>query len=149
MHSSIIADLPAQTSFVVSKTGNTAGSLPSFTGELRQKRAVGTAHLRSSVSLPATGFVGNGMPQIWMTYGEIAGLLGCDEGQARTHAAIRSLDRKKSRDGLSRVKLDHYCMAFFFAKIRGADADLDRAILELREVHSELVRSTPLRATGP
>ena len=88
------------------------------------------------------------MPQIWMTYGEIAGLLDCDEGQARTHAAIRSLDRKKSRDGLTRVKLDQHCMALFFAKIRGADADLDRAILELREVHSELVRSTPLRATG-
>ena len=33
------------------------------------------------------------MPQIWMTYGEIAGLLGCDEGVARTRAAIRSLDR--------------------------------------------------------
>jgi hypothetical protein len=42
------------------------------------------------------------MPQIWMTYGEIAGLLGCDEGVARTRAAIRSLDRKKSRDGLTR-----------------------------------------------
>ena len=89
------------------------------------------------------------MPQIWMTYGEIAGLLGCDEGVARTRAAIRSLDRKKSRDGLTRVKLDQHCMALFFAKIRGADADLDQAILELREVHAELVRSTPLRATGP
>jgi hypothetical protein len=88
----------------------------------------------------------DGMPQIWMTYGEIAGLLGCNASEARAHAARRSLDRKKSRDGFTRVKLDQHCMALFFAKIRGADADLDRAILELRDVHAELARSAPLRA---
>jgi len=70
-----------------------------------------------------------------MTYEEIAGLLGCDVGQARLNVAIRSLDRKKSRDCLTRVKLDQDCMALFIARIRGADSDLDRAILELRDVH--------------
>jgi hypothetical protein len=88
------------------------------------------------------------MPQIWMTYGEIAGLFGCDQSQARIHVAIRSLDRKKSRDGFTRVKLDQHCMALFFSKIREADANLDRAILELRDVHAELARTAPLRATG-
>jgi hypothetical protein len=88
------------------------------------------------------------MPQIWMTYGEMAGLLGCDESQARVHATIRALDRKKSRDGFTRVKLDAHCMALFFARIRGADAELDRAIFELREVHGKMARTAPLRATG-
>ena len=86
------------------------------------------------------------MPQIWMTYAEIADLLGCDASQACTHVAIRSLDRKKSRDSFTRVKLDQHCTALFIAKIRGADADIDRAILELGEVHGELVRAAPLRA---
>ena len=88
------------------------------------------------------------MPQIWMTYGEIAGLLGCDESQARAHAAARSLDRKKSRDGFTRVKLDPHCMALFFARIRGPHADLDRAILELWEVHGELARNAPSRSVA-
>jgi hypothetical protein len=69
------------------------------------------------------------MPQIWMTYAEIADLLGCDANQACTHVAIRSLDRKKSRDSFTRVKLDQHCTALFIAKIRGANADIDRAIL--------------------
>jgi hypothetical protein len=88
------------------------------------------------------------MPQVWMTYDEIAGLLGCDASQARVHVAIRSLDRKKSRDGQTRVKLDQDCMALFIARIRGADSDLDRAILELREVHREMAGDTSRRATG-
>lgn len=46
------------------------------------------------------------MPQIWMTYSEVAALLGCDGDRARIQAMQRSLDRKKSRDGLTRVKLD-------------------------------------------
>jgi hypothetical protein len=86
------------------------------------------------------------MPQIWMTYAEIADLLGCDASQACTHVAIRSLDRKKSRDSFTRVKLDQHCTALFIAKIRDADADIDRAILELGEMHGELVRAAPLRA---
>ena len=83
-----------------------------------------------------------------MTYGEIAGLLDCDVDQARIHVAVRSLDRKKSRDGLTRVKLDQHGMALFIARIRGADAELDRAILELRDVHREMARPVPNRATG-
>jgi hypothetical protein len=83
-----------------------------------------------------------------MTYEEIAGLLGCDASQARVQVSIRSLDRKKSRDGLTRVKLDQDCMALFIAKIRGADSDLDRAILELRGVHREMARQTPRQANG-
>jgi hypothetical protein len=72
------------------------------------------------------------MPQIWMTYDEIADLLGCDSDAARAQAMHRSLDRKKSRDGSTRVKLDLEWTARFIAAIREADPALDQAIRELR-----------------
>jgi ribosomal protein L20 len=80
------------------------------------------------------------MPQIWMTYGEIAALLGCETDDARIQAAQRSLDRKKSHDGLTRVKLDLLWMAKFYAAIRDADAMLDQAIRDLQIVHIEMNR---------
>jgi ribosomal protein L20 len=80
------------------------------------------------------------MPQIWMTYGEIAALLGCEADDARTQAIQRALDRKKSRDDLTRVKLDLLWMARFYATVRDADVVLDRAIRELQMVHNEMNR---------
>jgi ribosomal protein L20 len=80
------------------------------------------------------------MPQIWMTYSEIAALLGCDADDARVQAMLRSLDRKKSRDGLTRVKLDLLWMARFYATVRDADVMLDRAIRELQIVHTDMNR---------
>lgn len=80
------------------------------------------------------------MPQIWMTYGELAALLGCETDDARNQAVQRSLDRKKSRDGLTRVKLDVLLMAKFFAAVRGADSILDQAIRDLQGVHAEMKR---------
>jgi hypothetical protein len=74
------------------------------------------------------------MPQIWMTYGEIAGLLGCNADEARAQAIFRSLDRKKSRDGLTRVKLDLHWAAKFFAAVRDGDRDLDQTICGLQMV---------------
>ena len=57
------------------------------------------------------------MPQIWMTYGEIAALLGCTAEAVRAKAVARSLDRKKSRDGLTRVKLDSvFCRTSWYLK---------------------------------
>jgi hypothetical protein len=47
-----------------------------------------------------------------------------------------------------KVTLDRHFTALFLAKIRHADADLDRAIFELWNVHSELLQAAPLRATG-
>jgi hypothetical protein len=80
------------------------------------------------------------MPQIWMTYGEIAALLGCDTDDARAQAMLRSLDRKKSRDGLTRVKLDLLWMARFYAIVRDADVMLDQAIRDLQMAHDEMNR---------
>ena len=80
------------------------------------------------------------MPQIWMTYREIAGLLGCEPDEARDQAGHRSLDRKKSRDGLTRVKLDLHWTAQFIAAIRETDPLLDQAIRDLQIMGSEMAR---------
>jgi hypothetical protein len=80
------------------------------------------------------------MPQIWMTYSELASLLGCEIADVRIQVAQRSLDRKKSRDGLTRVKLDLLWMARFYATVRDADAILDQAIRDLQTVHSNMNR---------
>ena len=82
------------------------------------------------------------MPQIWMTYDEIAGLLGCSADAARAKAVYRSLDRKKSRDGLTRVKLDSEWTAHFVAAIRDTDPALDQAIAGLQTIHGEMSRDT-------
>jgi hypothetical protein len=80
------------------------------------------------------------MPQIWMTYGEIASLIGCKPDEARAQAVHRSLDRKKSRDGLTRVKLDLDWIAKFIAAVRQADPILDQAIRDLQKVGMEMAR---------
>jgi predicted transcriptional regulator len=80
------------------------------------------------------------MPQIWMTYPEIADLVGCTPEDARMQVATRALDRRRSHDGQTRVKLDMPWTALFVARIRGSDADLDRAIAELRQLHLEMAR---------
>jgi hypothetical protein len=68
------------------------------------------------------------MPQIWMTYDEFAYLLGCATETARAQAMHRSLDRKKSRNGSTRVKLELKWTARFIAAIHGADPALDQAL---------------------
>lgn len=53
------------------------------------------------------------MPQIWMTYDELAVLLGCDPAEARGAAAAIRLDRRRSRDGHTRAKLTPALIAAF------------------------------------
>jgi hypothetical protein len=81
------------------------------------------------------------MPQIWMTYREIADMLGCDADAARAETIRRSLDRKKSRDGSTRAKLDLELAALFIAAIRDADSALDQAIRDLRVMGDAMSRS--------
>ena len=45
------------------------------------------------------------MPQIWLTYDELAALMDCNPADARRAALAIRLDRRKSRDGQTRVKL--------------------------------------------
>jgi hypothetical protein len=49
--------------------------------------------------------VGSNVPQIWVTYSEFAALMNCDPAEARKAAIAAGLDRRKSRDGRTRIKL--------------------------------------------
>ncbi|QOZ47353.1 hypothetical protein XH89_30605 [Bradyrhizobium sp. CCBAU 53340] len=80
------------------------------------------------------------MPQIWMTYDELATLSGCSAAEARLQALQMSLDRRKSRDGNTRVKLDFALMSRFFETIRNAEFGPDEAISALRATHRQMSR---------
>jgi len=45
------------------------------------------------------------VPQIWLTYEELAALMDCDAISARDAAMALGLDRRRSRDGQTRAKL--------------------------------------------
>jgi hypothetical protein len=63
--------------------------------------------------------VSTDVPQIWLTYREFAALMNCDLAEARQAAIAASLDRRKSRDGQTRVKLtDPLADAFLDAVMR-------------------------------
>jgi hypothetical protein len=89
---------------------------------------------------------GRKLPQIWMTYGEIASMMGCDPARVREIAIEKKLDRKQSRDGCARVKLDVAWTAIFIARIREADGALDQAIHGLQDVHRKMSHPNEIRA---
>ena len=89
------------------------------------------------------------MPQIWMTYEELARLCDCSSSDARLRAIHLSLDRRKSRDGATRVKLDLALTAKFFASIRDADFDLDCAIEALQNTHRQMAELLAPNKFGP
>jgi len=75
------------------------------------------------------------MPQIWMTYEELAGLLDCDAMEARRRVHLERLDRKISRDGQKRAKLNMTMMGIFIARLKMIDDAHDLAIEDLRQAH--------------
>lgn len=88
------------------------------------------------------------MPQIWMTYDELAALCGTDAAEARLRASHLSLDKRKSRDGFTRIKLNLALTAKFFTAIREADFDLDLAIEGLRDTHRQMAELLTAEETG-
>jgi hypothetical protein len=88
------------------------------------------------------------MPQIWMTYQELGKLCGHSADEARLQAQQLLLDRRRSRDGYTRVKLNAMLMACFIDAIREAEPDLDEAIAALRDTHREMSRGFNPRRAG-
>lgn len=80
------------------------------------------------------------MPQIWMTYDELAALCGCSSADARLRVNHLALDRKKSRDGVTRIKLNLALTAKFFEMIKETDYNLDAAIEELHQTYHQMAR---------
>jgi predicted transcriptional regulator len=78
------------------------------------------------------------LPQIWMTYEELAEMLDCSVAAAREFARAEQLDRKISRDGNKRAKLNANLVVIFIARIKTMDLAIDQAVEELRHVHGLL-----------
>jgi hypothetical protein len=80
------------------------------------------------------------MPQIWMTYDELAAMLDCTVVEARARVRLEGLDRKISRDGKKRAKLNMAMTGIFIEQLKTIDYASDRAIEDLRRVHGLLSR---------
>ena len=78
------------------------------------------------------------MPQIWMTYEELAGMLDCTILEVRELVHLERLDRKISRDGKKRAKLSPAMVGIFVERLNTIDLTIDRAVDELRDVHGLL-----------
>jgi hypothetical protein len=60
------------------------------------------------------------MPQIWLSYSELADHLTCTEASARERAASNAWDRRRCSDGLTRVKLKPHLADQYLAHLSGA-----------------------------
>lgn len=80
------------------------------------------------------------MPQIWMTYGELGALLACDAATARDNALHMLLDRRRSRDGNTRVKLSPKLMDIFFERVtrEWVDHELAASAADLRTLRAQM-----------
>jgi hypothetical protein len=93
---------------------------------------------------------GTPMPQIWMTYEELAALLDCTVVDARKRVHLEHLDRKLSRDGKKRVKLSLAMIGIFIERIKTIDYATDLVVGDLRQVHALLrARGAPLSELEP
>ena len=80
------------------------------------------------------------MPQIWLTYDELAALMDCDSAAARSAAAATGLDRRKCRDGFTRAKLTPSLMEAFLNRIlrRYVEQEIDTCAANLRAMHDHM-----------
>jgi hypothetical protein len=75
------------------------------------------------------------MPQIWMTYEELAGMLDCTTVEAREIVHHERLDRKISRDGKKRAKLSITMVRMFIERLKTGEFVMNYAVDDLRRVH--------------
>lgn len=82
------------------------------------------------------------MPQIWLTYDELAALMGCDAAGARSAAALIRLDRRKSRDGQTRAKLTPSLTEAFLQGIvqQHLEQEIASGAGDLRAMHERMAR---------
>jgi len=73
------------------------------------------------------------MPQIWMTYEELAGMLDCTVMEARDRAHFERLGRKISRDGEKRAKLNAAMTGIFIERIKTSALAMDQAVDDLKD----------------
>jgi hypothetical protein len=80
------------------------------------------------------------VPQIWLTYDELATLIGCDPQAARMAASAIPLDRRKSHDGHTRAKLNPQLTEIFLDRL--ARQWIDRVLVgcagDLADLHAKM-----------
>lgn len=96
------------------------------------------------------------MPQIWLTYDELATLMGCDQSEVRGAVSAIPLHRRKSRDGRTRVKLnDSLTGAFLDAALQQrVEQEIATCASDLRTIQERMagrsVATSALRTSpGP
>jgi hypothetical protein len=84
-----------------------------------------------------------GVPQIWLTYDELAALMNCDRAGARGAAAAIGLDRRKSRDGQTRAKLTSSLTEAFLEGIlrQRLEHEIAASVSDLREMRERMAAS--------
>jgi hypothetical protein len=80
------------------------------------------------------------VPQIWLTYDELAALIGCDAPTARAAAAAMPLDRRRSHDGLTRAKLNGQLTEVFLDRLiqQWIDRQIAQCADDLRSVRERM-----------
>lgn len=68
------------------------------------------------------------MPQVWVTYEELADLFACEPADARLLASRQGLERLSGRDGRTRTKLCSIGLARFVQRLRDPNVALELAI---------------------
>jgi hypothetical protein len=81
-----------------------------------------------------------GVPQIWLTYEELAALMSCDGSSARNAAIALRLDRRRSRDGQTRAKLTPQLTEAFLERVLREHIERDVAACAdaLRAKHEQM-----------
>lgn len=80
------------------------------------------------------------MPQIWLTYSEFAALLNCDPAEVRKASIAAGLDRRKSRDGQTRVKLTQPLADAFLNSVmrQFLERNMEASATHLRAVREQM-----------
>lgn len=80
------------------------------------------------------------VPQIWLTYDELAAWMSCDLAEARVTAIAIGLDRRKSRDGQTRAKLSRpLAEAFLHEMLRQRlEREMAACAAELRQMRERM-----------
>jgi hypothetical protein len=80
------------------------------------------------------------VPQIWLTYDELAALMNCDPLHARGAAKALGLDRRRSRDGQTRAKLTPPLTEAFLESVlrEHIERDVAACASALRATHEQM-----------
>ena len=85
------------------------------------------------------------MAQIWLTYEELAILIDCHPADARDAAVAVDLDRRRSRDGRTRVKLTPPLVEAFLDRVLQEHLE-SRTVSNaeaLRAIHGKMAAYSP------